>query len=198
MKKLLLLTILSAVVFLNSASVLAEAKNTDNSFKSLTQIEAALNPLEILANHGGIRRSIDLNIQFAFSSASILPAAQRQIDALGKALTGKLLNHCIIQLTGHTDTTGNADDNLALSKQRASAVKQQLVKHYNVLSSQLIVLGKGENQLIKKLSSTDAKHRRVEISLADVEQCKKSVDLPQKSQQDKISKDKEGNLKIDW
>lgn len=195
MKSIIHLVIALASIILSTASVFADIKT--EGFKSLAQIEAALNPLEMITNHDGIRRSIDLNIQFSLNSANILPAAQRQIDVLGKALTGEMLGHCIIKLTGHTDATGDADDNLALSKQRASAVKRQLVKQYDVLPSQLIALGKGESQLLNKLAPNDAKHRRVEISLGDAKQCKKSANLNQEKHK-KVSKDENGKLKIDW
>ena len=39
-------------------------------FKSLTEIEASLDPMEFLNNHDGVRRSVDLDIRFALASAA--------------------------------------------------------------------------------------------------------------------------------
>lgn len=197
-----MLFIVLSTALLSVSNVSAATKNIENGFKSLAKIEAALNPLEILSNHGGIRTSIDLNIVFAFNSAQLLSEAQRQIAALGEALAGESLRHCIISLTGHTDATGNADSNQQLSKQRASTVKKQLVRKYGVLSGQLITIGQGESQLLNQLPPDDARHRRVEVGLADLKACRETSanrqKIPIKAANNKVSKDKNAKLKIEW
>jgi outer membrane protein OmpA-like peptidoglycan-associated protein len=198
MKKtiLALITLLICSVILSQAN--ADNSSQNKSFKSLADIELALNPLEVIANHDGIRRSIDLNIQFKLGSAEILPSAQRQIDALGQALKGDKLSNCVISLTGHTDATGNRENNQSLSEQRANAVKQSLIDSYNITLEKLVAQGKGDTQLLAKLAVNDAKHRRVEIGLNNLEQCRAKALKNNKLQQKLVTKEKDGKLNIDW
>jgi outer membrane protein OmpA-like peptidoglycan-associated protein len=68
-----------------------------------------------------------------------------------------------LKIVGHTDSDGNDDTNLSLSKQRAAAVKQALVSIYGVDGSRLSTDGKGEQDPIADNSSAEgkAKNRRV-------------------------------------
>ena len=64
-------------------------------------------------------------IQFAQSTADMVPEAQADLD---RVLTFLIQNPSItIELAGHTDNQGDFDQNVALSRQRAEAVKTFLV-----------------------------------------------------------------------
>lgn len=155
--------LVSYLVFsLSLASFNAVAEESSH-FKSFNDITAALNPLDVIANHDGIQRSIDLNIQFKKNSAELLPAAQRQIKVLSEALNSNHLNGYNIQVIGHTDASGNDKTNMTLSELRALAVLNALVKGYQVDERRLSSLGKGETALLKGIPENDARHRRVEI-----------------------------------
>lgn len=67
-------------------------------------------------------------------------------------------------ITGHTDTTGKADFNLNLSKERAAAVKSYLVTN-GVAKERLTSDGLGDTQPVEsnKTSSGRANNRRVEV-----------------------------------
>lgn len=67
-------------------------------------------------------------------------------------------------ITGHTDTTGKADFNLNLSKERAEAVKSYLVTN-GVAKERLTSDGLGDTQPVEsnKTSSGRANNRRVEV-----------------------------------
>jgi len=70
-----------------------------------------------------------------------------------------------IRITGHTDSDGNDNLNLDLSKRRAANVKQYLVSQFGIDASRIETDGKGET---KPIASNDtaqnkAKNRRVEI-----------------------------------
>ncbi len=147
-----------------------------------------------MANHDGIKHSINLNIQFAVNSARLLDSATDQLKILGQALNGKRLNNCQIQLTGHTDATGNAKLNLILSDARAKAVKEWLVTQAQVTATQLSTSGSGETTLLAGLAESDAKHRRVEVSLVDVKACRESM-ASTNSQTQSNSQEK---VKIEW
>lgn len=177
------------LLFLNSLLRIASAQEV----KTFNEITEALNPIETIVNHDGVRRSIDLNIQFAFGSSELLPAANRQVEALGLAMESPKLKHCGITLIGHTDAKGDEQANLALSQSRAEAVRQALVNSFDIVAEKLVAVGKGESELIAKLGPGDARHRRVEIILTDIEMCKEATKKANSSK----SPAKQEN-KIDW
>jgi OOP family OmpA-OmpF porin len=63
---------------------------------------------------------------FDFDKDVLLPAGQRELDALAASLRGT--QYDTIAVTGHTDRLGRAAYNLALSTRRAEAVKAYLVR----------------------------------------------------------------------
>lgn len=70
-----------------------------------------------------------------------------------------------LNIVGHTDSDGDENSNLALSKNRAQAVKNALVSVYGVDASRLTTDGKGESEPVGDNSTTDGKsqNRRVEF-----------------------------------
>ena len=83
-------------------------------------------------------------------------------------LSNFLLNHMefSINIIGHTDNSGNPDDNLKLSLQRAESIKNVLISE-GISSSRFICIGKGDSQPIASNETTDGKqkNRRVELSV---------------------------------
>jgi outer membrane protein OmpA-like peptidoglycan-associated protein len=71
-----------------------------------------------------------------------------------------------IAVTGHTDTSGSAAYNMALSLRRANAVKDQLVRE-GIPAAAIGVTGKGETQLLVQTGDNvkEPQNRRVEIVL---------------------------------
>jgi len=70
-----------------------------------------------------------------------------------------------LQIEGHTDSTGNADHNLDLSKRRAEAVKAVLVSQFNIDSSRLTTTGLGSTKPIDSNETPQGRsqNRRVEF-----------------------------------
>lgn len=70
-----------------------------------------------------------------------------------------------LKIVGHTDSDGDDNTNLKLSKQRADAVKNALVSIYNISSDRLVTAGKGESEPVGDNSTPDGKaqNRRVEF-----------------------------------
>jgi outer membrane protein OmpA-like peptidoglycan-associated protein len=83
--------------------------------------------------------------------------AADQFKATGKAR---------ITATGHTDTSGPADYNMALSLRRANTVKDALVRD-GVPATAISVIGKGETQPLVQTGDgvREPQNRRVEIVL---------------------------------
>ena len=70
-----------------------------------------------------------------------------------------------IEVVGHTDSTGDAKANQALSERRAAAVKQALVSKYGADAGRVTTRGSGAEQPIQDNGTVDgrAMNRRVEI-----------------------------------
>ncbi|TXE06895.1 OmpA family protein [Gelidibacter salicanalis] len=70
-----------------------------------------------------------------------------------------------LNIVGHTDSDGNSDANLKLSKERALAVKDALINLYNIPENRLQSDGKGANSPVADNSTPDGKaqNRRVEF-----------------------------------
>ncbi|WP_287991569.1 OmpA family protein [Acidiphilium sp.] len=109
--------------------------------------------------------SINLNIDFATGSAKLTPQAVTELDRLGRALTDKPLAAYHFRVVGHTDTTGAASTNLALSQARAAAVKTYLMSKFDIPATRLQATGVGEADLLVPTGPNVANraNRRVQI-----------------------------------
>jgi outer membrane protein OmpA-like peptidoglycan-associated protein len=70
-----------------------------------------------------------------------------------------------VKIIGHTDSDGNAGNNLSLSKRRAEAVKANLVKNFGIDASRIQTDGKGSSEPVASNTTTEGKanNRRVEF-----------------------------------
>ena len=99
---------------------------------------------------------------FDFDKATLTP---RALDIVKQAAeVAKSGKNARVTCTGHTDTTGSAAYNLALSLRRANAVKNALVKE-GVAPEAISVIGRGKlNPLVPtKDQVREPQNRRVEI-----------------------------------
>ncbi|MDD3313246.1 OmpA family protein [Pseudodesulfovibrio sp.] len=112
---------------------------------------------------------VNLDIQFDFDKASIRPDSLHLVDAVGEALHTPDLAGKKIIIAGHTDDKGDAAYNLALSKKRADAVKDYLVRTWSIAPELIETAGYGKSRPIST-GASDAdreRNRRVEIRLAE-------------------------------
>ena len=89
-----------------------------------------------------------------------IPSLTELADLLNKKSDWKL------QIAGHTDNVGNAQNNLILSKKRAEAVKR-FMESKGIDASRLSVLFFGETQPIADNNTAEGrqKNRRVEMTI---------------------------------
>ena len=104
------------------------------------------------------------NVTFATDSSDLSPAFFEVLGSVGKVL--KEFDQTIIEVAGHTDSTGAESYNQALSERRASSVSAYLQAR-NILGERLITLGMGEQRPIADNSSAAGRqvNRRVEITM---------------------------------
>lgn len=102
-------------------------------------------------------------ILFDFQSAAIKPESYGVI----KEIAGVLKENASIKvkIVGHTSSDGDDNANMELSKRRAAAVKDLLVKEFGVEEARLETEGKGETQPIADNKTKEGKtaNRRVEF-----------------------------------
>ena len=104
-------------------------------------------------------------LNFPADSAQITAETAKRLDAIGNLLKGYTDKKMLIQ--GHTADVGDKASQLDLSKKRAQAVADYLVRKGAVKAPQLIIEGKGGTVPLAGNDTDEgrAKNRRVEITL---------------------------------
>lgn len=104
--------------------------------------------------------ALDLLVTFDLDSARLTEEARRNLDAFIQALAHPALTGLRFAVEGHTDATGPAAHNQALSERRAAAVVDYLAAH-GVENARLNAQGFGETR--PRTANPDAPaNRRVE------------------------------------
>src|SRR6266480_2952618 len=105
-------------------------------------------------------------VTFRVNSAVLSPEAKQQLDALAEK-TGSARAY-MIEVAGHTDSTGGEAKNFRLSQQRAEAVVQYLaVRHKIPLRRFVTPMGYGKTEAIadNTTAAGRAQNRRVEVKM---------------------------------
>lgn len=105
-------------------------------------------------------------IRFEEASSDLLDASRILLDEVADALRPCLGS--IIAITGHTDNTGPEPGNLALSLERAQAVRDALVRRGIPLDG-LRARGVGSSTPVEGLTPSDPANRRIEFSVVSTE-----------------------------
>lgn len=109
------------------------------------------------------------NITFRTDSADLNSSFFSVLDSVGLVL--KEYEKTIVEVAGHTDSTGTAEYNQALSQRRAQTVATYLGGK-GVLQQRLITVGGGEGHPVASNDTPDGRqlNRRVELTLAPITQ----------------------------
>jgi outer membrane protein OmpA-like peptidoglycan-associated protein len=107
------------------------------------------------------------NVTFATDSSDLSPAFFDVLNSVGKVL-GEF-EQTVVEVAGHTDSTGSEGYNQSLSERRADSVSSYL-KSQGVISDRLIIVGMGELRPVADNSSAGGRqaNRRVEITMVPV------------------------------
>lgn len=107
------------------------------------------------------------NVTFATDSSDLSPAFFDVLNSVGKVL-GEY-EQTVVEVAGHTDSTGSDTYNQGLSERRANSVSRYLTGQ-GVMQQRLITLGMGESRPIADNSSESGRqaNRRVEITMVPV------------------------------
>lgn len=136
--------------------------------------QAPLRPLHCQEDVEALLRA--RTIRFEGGSARIDLASSSLVDEVAAALRPCLGS--IIAITGHTDTSGTVPGNLALSRERADAVRQALIQR-GIPADGLRARGLGSRMPVTGLDPADPANRRIEFSVIATEPIKPTpVDTP--------------------
>src|ERR1700728_2970000 len=119
----------------------------------------------VVANLDNYKQIGDVSVTFGFDKAVLTKSDKEQLDTLGTKLSSA--KSYILEVTGGTDSVGNADYNYQLSQRRAEAVVQYLASKFNVPAHKFYLIGIGKDQEVatNKTAAGRAQNRRVEVQI---------------------------------
>jgi outer membrane protein OmpA-like peptidoglycan-associated protein len=109
----------------------------------------------------GLVVTLPSGIFFDSGKSTLKTGAKKTLDRIAQQLTGDSAIRVVVE--GHTDSTGTAEKNMALSEKRAQAVREYLVSK-GVPDAQITAAGKGESEPLatNKTVAGRQQNRRVE------------------------------------
>jgi OOP family OmpA-OmpF porin len=119
----------------------------------------------VVANLDNYKPLADVTVTFAFDKAVLTAADRKQLDDFAASL-GTARSY-ILEVTGGTDSTGDANYNYQLSQRRADAVVNYLSTKYNIAPHKFYLIGIGKDQQVAsdRTAAGRAKNRRVDVKL---------------------------------
>jgi outer membrane protein OmpA-like peptidoglycan-associated protein len=107
------------------------------------------------------------NVTFDTDSAALRPQFFSVLNSVGKVLTE--FDQTVVEVAGHTDSTGSDSHNMNLSQRRANTVGEYLYTQ-GIMDQRIITIGLGEHHPIADNSTSEGRqlNRRVEITLVPV------------------------------
>jgi outer membrane protein OmpA-like peptidoglycan-associated protein len=105
-------------------------------------------------------------VHFGFNEAFVRAEEVENLDRLGEIMERILGKHPreIFLIEGHTDAVGSDASNMALSRQRAQAIKKALTTYYVISAQNLKTVGYGERYLKIPTAEAEQENRRVSVS----------------------------------
>lgn len=123
--------------------------------------------VSVTRNGDNITLNMPGNVTFATNSADLNPQFFATLDSV--ALVLKEYNKTVVEVAGHTDSTGSAEYNRQLSLRRAQTVANYLVNR-GVKPERLLTVGAGEDHPIASNDTEQGRqqNRRVELTIVPV------------------------------
>jgi outer membrane protein OmpA-like peptidoglycan-associated protein len=123
--------------------------------------------VSVVRNGDNITLNMPGNVTFPTDSSDLSPAFFNVLNSVGKVLDE--FDQTVVEVAGHTDSTGSASYNQGLSERRANSVSSYLLAQ-GVIDQRLITLGMGEVRPVAENSSSLGRqaNRRVEITMVPV------------------------------
>jgi outer membrane protein OmpA-like peptidoglycan-associated protein len=104
------------------------------------------------------------NITFKSGSSELDPSFYKVLNSVN--LVVKKYNKTVVEVAGHTDSTGAAEQNQQLSERRANSVAQYL-ESQGLATNRVVTVGAGETRPVADNATAEGRqaNRRVELTL---------------------------------
>jgi outer membrane protein OmpA-like peptidoglycan-associated protein len=145
---------------------LAAGQSADAANQSAKEAYNRVDSLSgVVANLDNYKQISDVSVTFGFDKYVLTASDKKQLDDLAANL-GNTRGY-ILEVTGGTDSVGDAQYNYQLSQHRADAVVNYLSSKYNIPPHKFYLIGIGKDQQVASDSTAEgrAKNRRVDIKL---------------------------------
>ena len=137
--------------------------------KQEAELRAELQGTGVSVSRDGDNITLNMpgNVTFATNSSDLSPAFFGVLNSVSKVLTE--FDQTVVEVAGHTDSSGSDAYNQSLSERRAGSVAQYL-QSQDINSQRLITIGLGESMPVANNSTASGKqaNRRVEITMVPV------------------------------
>ena len=154
--------------------IVISSKDNDAALKrELAALEAdragrkfSLRQIREIPEVRALAATIDVEpVTFASGSAAVAAKEARNLADLGRVMQELLADNPreVFLIEGHTDATGKAAMNLALSDRRAESVALALTEYFDIPPENMVVQGYGETELLIDTQESEAANRRVEV-----------------------------------
>lgn len=151
----------------------AAGQSADNAKKAAGDAEVAANDAvhradslaSVVAGLDNYQAIGNVSVTFGFDKYQLTKDDKEQLDTFAATLTNA--KSYIVEVTGGTDSTGDAQYNYALSQRRADAVVQYLASKYSIPAHRFYLIGIGKDKEVAENNTREgrAKNRRVDIRL---------------------------------
>ncbi|MCJ2182855.1 OmpA family protein [Novosphingobium sp. 1949] len=137
----------------------------DKQIKELKE-QTAGSGIDVTQEGDGILVNLP-DVTFAVDSTAISPSFQASLDKVAQSMVQ--YPNSLVDVYGHTDSTGSAAYNMDLSKRRADSVARYLTSR-GVASARIQTQGMGENYPVADNTTPEGRalNRRVEIKITPV------------------------------
>ena len=137
----------------------AASKNAQEAYNRVDSLAG------VVANLDNYKPLSTVSVTFAFDKAVLTAEDRKQLDSFASTLA--TARGYILEVTGGTDSTGDAQYNYQLSQRRADAVVNYLSSKHNIPPHKFYLVGIGKDQQVAsdRTAAGRAKNRRVEIKL---------------------------------
>jgi OmpA-OmpF porin, OOP family len=145
---------------------LAAGQSADSANQSAQEAYNRVDSLSgVVANLDNYKQLSDVTVTFGFDKSVLTASDKKELDDLAGNLNGT--RGYILEVTGGTDSVGDANYNYQLSQRRADAVVNYLQAKYNIPPHKFYLIGIGKDQQVASDSTASgrAKNRRVDIKL---------------------------------
>ena len=147
----------------------AQATTAANTAQTSAQeaVNRADSLQSVVKNLDNYKSIADVSVTFGFDKAVLTKAEKAELDQFAAQLAQA--KNYILEVTGGTDSTGDANYNYALSQRRADAVVQYLAETYKVAPHRFYLIGIGKDQEVapNNTAAGRAKNRRVTVQLLE-------------------------------